>query len=549
MTDDGRLVAGRYRLSQRIGSGAMGVVWTAHDERLHRTVAVKQLLLQPGLADGDVDEAKRRAMREGRIAARLQHPHAVAVYDVAEDDGQPWLVMEYLPSKSLSGVLSERGTLPPRDVASIGMQVASALAAAHNAGIVHRDIKPGNVLLGDDGTVKITDFGISRATGDVTVTATGMLAGTPAYLAPEVAKGYDPGSPSDVFSLGSTLYAAIEGEPPFGLSENTIALLHKVASGKVNPPRNAGPLTALLMRLLRSEPEERPTMVEARDALAAVANGQATPAFTPSVVAPTHPPSWRGAPVQQPQPAATRALPPPPPPNATRVDMHSHAPHTPPRAMPAQQHQPQQQHHRPAAAPQYSQRPKPSRPAPPSSKSKKSTVYTAIAIVAAAVVGIMFASMISNGGGGNNGNGNNNAGGNTSTQQTTGNNADPTNTEKPKILEKAGAWSASPSVEERQALLEAYLQLATSSPEEAWKMGNADFQANYPGGMAGFKTFWSPYKQAKLVNADQRQEFYYVVDVEVTKKDGTKATMQRQISLWWRNSNFLLSYDKPFGGA
>ncbi|MEU7479401.1 serine/threonine-protein kinase [Lentzea sp. NPDC042327] len=555
MTDDGRLVAGRYRLSQRIGSGAMGVVWTAHDERLHRTVAVKQLLLQPGLADGDVDEAKRRAMREGRIAARLQHPHAVAVYDVAEDDGQPWLVMEYLPSKSLSGVLSERGTLPPRDVASIGMQVASALAAAHNAGIVHRDIKPGNVLLGDDGTVKITDFGISRATGDVTVTATGMLAGTPAYLAPEVAKGYDPGSPSDVFSLGSTLYAAIEGEPPFGLSENTIALLHKVASGKVNPPRNAGPLTALLMRLLRSEPEERPTMVEARDALAAVANGQATPAFTPSVVAPTHPPSWRGAPVQQPQSAATRALPPPPPPNATRVDMHSHAPHTPPRAMPAQQHQPQQhqsqqQHHRPAAAPQYSQRPKPSRPAPSSSsKSKKSTVYTAIAIVAAAVVGIMFASMISNGGGGNNGNGNNNAGGNTSTQQTTGNNADPTNTEKPKILEKAGAWSASPSVEERQALLEAYLQLATSSPEEAWKMGNADFQANYPGGMAGFKTFWSPYKQAKLVNADQRQEFYYVVDVEVTKKDGTKATMQRQISLWWRNSNFLLSYDKPFGGA
>ncbi|KOV80645.1 serine/threonine protein kinase [Nocardia sp. NRRL S-836] len=533
-------------MSQRIGSGAMGVVWTAHDERLHRTVAVKQLLLQPGLADGDVDEAKRRAMREGRIAARLQHPHAVAVYDVAEDDGQPWLVMEYLPSKSLSAVLSERGTLPPRDVASIGMQVASALAAAHNAGIVHRDIKPGNVLLGDDGTVKITDFGISRATGDVTVTATGMLAGTPAYLAPEVAKGYDPGSPSDVFSLGSTLYAAIEGEPPFGLSENTIALLHKVASGKVNPPRNAGPLTALLMRLLRSEPEERPTMVEARDALASVANGQAAPAFTPAVVAPTHPPSWRGAPIQR-QPAATRALPPPPPPNATRVDLHTH---TPPRAIPAQQQQqPQQQQHRPAAAPQYSQRPKPSRPAPlSSSKSKKSTVYTAIAIVAAAVVGIMFASMISNGGGENGNNGNNNAGANTSTQQTS-NSTDPTSTEKPKILEKAGAWSASPSAEERQALLEAYLQLATSSPEEAWKMGNADFQANYPGGLGGFKTFWAPYKQAKLVNADQRQEFYYVVDLELTKKDGTKANMQRQISLSWRGANFLLSYDKPFGGG
>ncbi|MFD1152191.1 serine/threonine-protein kinase, partial [Saccharothrix hoggarensis] len=275
MSDDGRLVAGRYRLGRRIGSGAMGIVWQAHDERLHRTVAVKQLLLQPGLAEADTDEAKRRAMREGRIAARLQHPHAIAVYDVAEDDGQPWLVMEYLPSKSLSTALSERGTLPPRDVASIGSQVASALAAAHNAGIVHRDIKPGNILLGNDGTVKITDFGISRATGDVTVTATGMLAGTPAYLAPEVAKGYDPGPPSDVFSLGSTLYAAIEGAPPFGLNENTIALLHQVASGKVVPPKQAGPLTALLMRLLRAEPEDRPTMAEAREALAAVAAGRA----------------------------------------------------------------------------------------------------------------------------------------------------------------------------------------------------------------------------------------------------------------------------------
>ncbi len=522
----------------------MGVVWTALDERLHRTVAVKQLLLQPGLAEADTDEAKRRAMREGRIAARLQHPHAVAVYDVAEDDSQPWLIMEYLPSKSLSGVLSERGTLPPRDVASIGMQVASALAAAHNAGIVHRDIKPGNILLGDDGTVKITDFGISRATGDVTVTATGMLAGTPAYLAPEVAKGYDPGSPSDVFSLGSTLYAAIEGQPPFGLSENTIALLHKVASGKVDPPRNAGPMTALLMRLLRAEPEDRPTMAEARDALAAVANGQAAPAFTPAVVAPTHPPSWRGVPVQQQpqQQAATRALSPqqPPGPAATRVDLH-----TPPRPVqhPQPNHQPPS-NHRPAAAPQYSQRPKQASSSM-SPKSKKSTIYTALAIVAAAVVGIMFASMISNNDG--NGGNDNNAGGNTSAQPTqqTG----PSSANTPKLADKAGKWTASPSEDERRVMLDDYFSLATTSPDEAWKLGNADFQANYPGGLAGFKSFWANYKQAKVVTADQQQEFYFVVTIEVTKKDNTKTTMQRQISQSWRGANFLLSYDKPFGGA
>jgi serine/threonine protein kinase len=543
VTDDGRLVAGRYRLSQRIGSGAMGVVWTAHDERLHRTVAVKQLLLQPGLAEADTDEAKRRAMREGRIAARLQHPHAVAVYDVAEDDSQPWLIMEYLPSKSLSGVLSERGTLPPRDVASIGMQVASALAAAHNAGIVHRDIKPGNILLGDDGTVKITDFGISRATGDVTVTATGMLAGTPAYLAPEVAKGYDPGSPSDVFSLGSTLYAAIEGEPPFGLSENTIALLHKVASGKVNPPRNAGPLTALLMRLLRAEPEDRPTMAEARDALAAVANGQAAAAFTPAVVTPTHPPSWRGAPVQQPQQqAATRALTPqhapqPPPPNATRVDLH-----TPPRAV-ASQHQPPS-NHRPAAAPQYSQRPKQSAmSSSSSSKSKKSTIYTALAIVAAAVIGIMFASMISN----NTGNGsNNNAGPSTSTQQTSDGGQTKASTPA-KSAGRAGQWTSQPTPDDMRTFLNEYFGMAPSSPEEAWKMGNANFQGTYPGGYSGFQSFWSGMKEAKVVEADEKEGFYWEVTVEYTKKGGGKTTERRGISFQWASPNFLLHSDKSLG--
>ena len=165
MTEVGRLISDRYRLTEHIGSGAMGVVWQAHDERLHRTVALKQLLLQPGLSAGESHEARERAMREGRIAARLQHPNAVAVYDVVEDAGQPVLIMEYVPSKSLSAVLDERGPLSPLEVARIGAQVATALTAAHTAGIVHRDIKPGNVLLTEDGTVKITDFGISGPPG------------------------------------------------------------------------------------------------------------------------------------------------------------------------------------------------------------------------------------------------------------------------------------------------------------------------------------------------------------------------------------------------
>jgi serine/threonine protein kinase len=273
VSDEGRLVAGRYRVQRRIGSGAMGVVWECVDERLHRTVAVKQLLLQPGLDQGEAEEARQRAMREGRIAARLQHQHAISVYDVAEDEGQPVLVMEFLPSTSLAAMMSEHGPLPPREVARVGAQVAGALGAAHAAGVVHRDIKPGNILLGDNGTVKITDFGISRAQGDVQVTKTGMLAGTPAYLSPDVAMGHEPTPASDVFSLGATLYAAIEGRPPFGDNENTLALLHAVAAAQVVPPQQSGPMSEPLMAMMQARPEDRPDMAQVHEMLQQVADG------------------------------------------------------------------------------------------------------------------------------------------------------------------------------------------------------------------------------------------------------------------------------------
>ncbi|WP_034240680.1 serine/threonine-protein kinase, partial [Saccharomonospora iraqiensis] len=274
MSDEGRLVAGRYRVIKRIGTGAMGAVWQAVDEVLHRTVAIKQLMLEPGLEQHEAEDARQRTMREGRIAARLHHPNAITVFDVVTDEnGQPCLIMEYLDSTSLAQVLQQQGTLPPLEVARIGAQVASALREAHEVGIVHRDIKPGNILLADNGLVKITDFGISRAKDDVTVTKTGMIAGTPAYLAPEVAIGGDPGPESDVFSLGSTLYAASEGQPPFGLSENTLGLLHAVAAGQINPPRQSGPLTSVLAVMLHPETAHRPNAQQSEDLLAAVARG------------------------------------------------------------------------------------------------------------------------------------------------------------------------------------------------------------------------------------------------------------------------------------
>jgi tRNA A-37 threonylcarbamoyl transferase component Bud32 len=275
VSDEGRLVAGRYRIDGRIGTGAMGAVWQAHDEILGRTVAIKQLLLHSHLDEHDAEDARQRTMREGRIAARLHHPNAISVFDVVTDDnGQPCLIMEYLNSTSLAAVLQERRTLPPVEVARIGAQVAAALREAHAVGIVHRDIKPGNILLGANGVVKITDFGISRAKDDVTVTKTGMIAGTPAYLAPEVAIGGDPGPESDVFSLGSTLYAACEGQPPFGLSENTLSLLHAVAAGQINPPRQSGPLASVLAVLLHPDVQHRPTAEECEELLSAVARGE-----------------------------------------------------------------------------------------------------------------------------------------------------------------------------------------------------------------------------------------------------------------------------------
>ncbi|HZZ45762.1 MAG TPA: protein kinase [Pseudonocardia sp.] len=278
------VLAQRYRVDERIGVGSMGAVWRATDQLLNRVVAVKQILLNPGVPGFDAqayEEAKQRIQREGRLAARLQHAHTVAVFDVVEHEGAPWLVMEYLPSRTLGALLDADGPMEPKRAAEIGVQIADGLAAAHAAGIVHRDIKPGNVLIGTEGQVKITDFGVSRAADDVQLTRTGMIAGTPAFLSPEVARGRTPTPASDVFALGSTLYAAVEGTPPFGLDDNAFALLYAVGEGKVEPPKNAGPLTEPLMRMLRKKPEERPSADEVREELEAVLRGRALPATGP----------------------------------------------------------------------------------------------------------------------------------------------------------------------------------------------------------------------------------------------------------------------------
>src|SRR6476469_5397525 len=282
-------VGNRYRLEEQIGAGAMGVGWRATDELLNRPVAVKELLaVTPSLDPAETEESRQRILREGRIGARLQHAHVISMFDVVVHDDRPWLVMEYLPSDSLATVVREKGPLLPVRVAAIGRDVADGLAAAHAAGVVHRDVKPGNVLIGTDGRVKLTDFGVARAVDDVQLTRTGLIAGTPAFLAPEIAQGRQPTAASDVFALGATLYTAVEGVPPFGLDDNAYALLHKVATGEPETPRRAGALTGVLMRLLSVDPEARPSAAQARDLLGGVTTAVAPPpAETPSTTAET----------------------------------------------------------------------------------------------------------------------------------------------------------------------------------------------------------------------------------------------------------------------
>jgi serine/threonine protein kinase len=271
------LVSGRYRLRSKLGGGGMGAVWLAHDRLLDREVAIKQVATTAGMSERRANELREAVLREGRVAAKLSHKHAIAVYDVTLEAGEPWLVMEYLPSRSLAKALASMETLPPIEIAQIGAQVADALAHAHSAGIVHRDLKPGNILIADRGpdagVAKVSDFGIAGAAGDPTHSEDGMITGTPAYLPPEVARGAQPSPASDVFSLGATLYTAVEGRPPFGIDADAEALVYRAARGAIIPPTRGGIMTDALLHMLEPSPARRPTMAQARDELAAAAVG------------------------------------------------------------------------------------------------------------------------------------------------------------------------------------------------------------------------------------------------------------------------------------
>ncbi|KUO16363.1 serine/threonine-protein kinase [Streptomyces dysideae] len=298
-----RLIAGRYRLLSPLGEGGMGTVWRARDEVLHREVAVKEVRAPAGLPGPDIERLYARLEREAWAAARVANRNVVTVYDVATEDGRPWIVMELVRGISLAELLDAEGPLTPQRAAHIGAEVLAALRAAHEAGVLHRDVKPANVLLSNDGRVVLTDFGIATVEGSSALTMTGEVIGSPEFLAPERALGRTPGPQSDLWSLGVLLYAAVEGNSPFR-QDTPLSTLRAIVDEELPPPHRAGPLTPVIEGILRKDPAERLTTDQAEQDLRIIGAGgtpradtvRAAP-YTPTIAAHQQPP-------QQPPPAA-----------------------------------------------------------------------------------------------------------------------------------------------------------------------------------------------------------------------------------------------------
>ncbi|MEU6059516.1 serine/threonine-protein kinase [Streptomyces sp. NPDC047097] len=271
----GRLVGGRYRLLERLGAGGMGTVWRARDEAVDRDVAIKEPRVPEHFSPHERRTASLRMQREARAAARIDHPSVVAIHDVVTEGDSPWIVMELVRGRSLAETLEE-GTLAPREAARVGAAVLGALAAAHEAGVLHRDVKPGNVMLGRHERVVLTDFGIAKVEGEEKLTETGGFVGSPEYIAPERVLGRGSGPESDLWSLGVMLYQAVEGVSPFR-RQTTPSTLQAILLAELPPPRHAAGLVPVITGLLRKEPEARLTAQSALPLLRSAAEPQPVP--------------------------------------------------------------------------------------------------------------------------------------------------------------------------------------------------------------------------------------------------------------------------------
>ena len=458
----------------------MGAVWLARDETLGRDVAIKRIGTAPGSESADLT----RAQREARLAARLNHPHVVAVFDLITEGHERWLVMEYVEGVTLSGLVEREGALTPAQASPLIRQAADALTAAHAAGIVHRDVKPSNILVTEDGQVKLSDFGIARAEADASLTQTGLVTGSPAYLAPEVASGQMATTASDVWSLGATLFHALAGRPPYEVGDNLMGALYRIVHEE--PPRlvNAGWLGPLLEATMTREPEDRWSMSQVRDYL------ETGPAGT--VVRPA-PSTVRGADPGRTQ-VMSRAVPP--------VD--------------------------PA--------PTPAEPRPPAGPRKRqgALLPALVAVAALLVVGLLAWAVLSNDDGSPD----------RTSAEPTGSPAASSTSSSPSATESASpspSASPRPTADGMESFIEDYLATVTGNPRAAFAMLTPAFQAA-SGGLSGYQSFWNTIASAEptSVSADPGS---LTVDyrVDYTREDGSTATDDVSLQLVFEDGRYLIA--------
>ena len=469
------MIAGRYTLEREVGRGGMGAVWLGQDEVLGREVALKRVGFGPGGDDLDLD----RAEREARLAARLNHPHVVAVYDLVTEGDDRWLVMEYVAGVTLAELVRRDGALSPDQAAPLLRQAADALAAAHAAGIVHRDVKPSNILVSPDAQVKLSDFGIARAQADASLTQTGLVTGSPAYLAPEVASGQQATAASDVWSLGATMYHALAGHPPYDVGDNLLGALYRIVHEE--PPRlgaSAGWLAPVLLATMAQNPEDRWSMAHVRDFLAA----------GPS--APLPAPLPRAIPVGAPSASPAE-------PSSTQV-LSVGVPPVPPG---------------PAPAPPRTRRP---------ARRSAALPFLVLAAVAVVVALSFIAWQLGSG---------------------DGEADDPTTPSPSESAPASSAPPTTDEVtaDGMENFIEDYLTTVTSDPKAAWGQLTPEFQAQ-SGGFGQYKKFWSDFKGADLLSAEaDPQTLTISYRVEYLHQDGSKTTDDVTLQLQGTDGDFLIA--------
>ena len=505
-----QLIAGRYQVLRAIGRGGMGTVWLCRDEVLDREVAVKQI----GGLPGESATETKRAMREARSAAAFNHPNAVAVYDVVDHDARPWLVMEYVEGQTLADEISREGQLSPMRVADLGSQLAGALARAHERRIVHRDIKPANVLIDKAGRPKISDFGIARGHGDDQLTAIGFVTGTPGYLSPELARGEDPHPASDVWALGATLYAAVEGQAPYEPRSNPIALLRAIATERPRPMTHAGALGPAIDAMMHEDPARRWDMATSARRLAGIAD------VAPTAVMPT-PGSTQRLESLAPAPALafTQQLESPARTQASTQPLKS------------------------VAAPpvESTKRIEMPAPVPPADRGvsrslRKPLMYAALLVAAVGIV-LLLTQL-----------------GNETGAPAARATAGPTTPAKapttaPAQVSEAPPVSQPPVAGDRaqkkiERFVSSYYSDVTKHPEDTWEQLSSRMQ-NAAGGREGYNGFWRTIDKVRVnetrANASGTQA---VVNLTFTRDDGTTSTETHQITFVTEDEDYLIDGDR-----